>query len=363
MKPSLSLLLLLLCTLITGCEQEKAPVTEKLRPVSTIVVSGEQKQLYREFSGVAKAGAKSRLSFRVAGKIEHLDVKVGEKLTKGQKIASLNKSDMELELQKAEAALAQAQAEARNASANYGRIKKLYETETASRTELDNALAANEAAKAMETQAEKQLALARQKLSYTDLYINEDDCVVATSEVEVGENISAGNPVVTVNCGNTIKVETAVAETFITNIQPGNKVTVQLNAIPDTRFTGAVTEVGVDAQGTAYPVTISLEDPERKALPGMAAIIYFALEQSKETDNSVFLPLHVVQAERDNTFVYVVEDQKDGSAILKKRGVELDEFGPESLQVIEGLSPGEVVVTKGISRLYDGMRVKYQSQL
>ena len=112
---------------------------------------------------------------------------------------------MQLELQKAQAALAQAQAEARNAAANYGRIKKLYETETASRTELDNALAGNEAAKALVTQAEKQLEITNQKLSYTELYNREENCVIATTEVEAGENINAGSPVVTVNCGNTIK--------------------------------------------------------------------------------------------------------------------------------------------------------------
>ena len=151
----------LLCVALTGCEQnEDIPTEPKLRPVVTMVVSDDQKEVYREFSGVAKAGLKSRLSSRISGIIDSLKVKIGDKLTNGQLIASLNKSDSELELQKAQASVAQAQAEAKNAAANYGRIKKLYESETASRTELDNALAQNEAAKALVTQAQKQLARA-----------------------------------------------------------------------------------------------------------------------------------------------------------------------------------------------------------
>ncbi|MCG8670097.1 MAG: efflux RND transporter periplasmic adaptor subunit [Pseudomonadales bacterium] len=352
----------LLCIALTGCEQtEDVPTEPKLRPVVTMVVSDDQKEVYREFSGVAKAGLKSRLSFRISGKIDALEVKIGDKLENGQRIASLNKSDSQLELQKAQASVAQAQAEAKNAAANYGRIKKLYESETASRTELDNALAQNEAAKALVTQAQKQLALAKQKLSYTELFNREDNCVVATTEVEVGENVNAGSPVVTVNCGDTIKVETAVAETFITHIKKDDKVFVQFNAIKDERLTGTITEVGVDAQGTAYPVTINLNDPKKQVLPGMAAVVYFITKVQKQGENSIFLPLHVVQAERDNTFVYVVKDQGNGSAILEKRLIKLGQFGGETLQVVDGISAGEVIISKGINQLYDGMTVKYQA--
>lgn len=347
---------------LLSCEKQQEETTVQLRPVSTMVVSGAGKQIYREFSGVAKAGSTSRLSFRIAGKIDSLPVKVGERLKKDQKIASLNQSDMQLELQKAQAALAQAEAEARNAAANYGRIKKLYETETASRTELDNALAGNEAAKALVTQAEKQLEITNQKLSYTELYNREENCVIATTEVEAGENISAGSPVVTVNCGNTIKIETAVAETYITHIKTGDEVLVQLNALKGEKLTGIVTEVGVDAQGTAYPVTINLIDPNQSVLPGMAAIVYFSVKVEKQSENSIFLPLHTIQAERDNAFVYIVNDQGDGSALLTKTPIKLGHFGGEALQVIDGIKPGNVIVTKGINQLYDGMRVKYKSQ-
>ena len=146
-------LVLGLTVLLAACGQEAADSATPqatLRPVVTLTTEAAQSIVYREFSGVVRAELRARLSFRVAGKVERLAVKVGDVVNRQDVIATLNQADYRLELQQAEAARAQAQAEARNTAANYRRIKSLYESETASRTELDNALASNEAAKASE---------------------------------------------------------------------------------------------------------------------------------------------------------------------------------------------------------------------
>jgi len=355
-------ILLMLITLLSGCEkaQQEAEV-ERLRPVATIIMQHSTKLRYQEFSGVARAGLTSRLSFRISGKVETLNVKVGDKVKKGDLIATLSPSDYQLERQKSQAALNQATAEARNASASYRRIKSLYETETASRTELDNAQAGSEAAGAMVNQAENALALAKQRLGYTRLINQENDCLVASSAIESGENVSAGSTVVVVNCGNTMKVETVVSETFISHVKHGDDVFVQFNAFKDQKFSAVVTEVGVDAKGTAYPVTVALVAADVPALPGMAAIVFFNIEQNKDKNGkNLYLPLHTVQAEREDTFVYVLSDNNDGSAKLVKTTVEVGPFDGGELLVTSGLRSGQIVVSKGISQLYDGMRVKYQ---
>lgn len=347
-----------------GCDKPESKAhAERLRPVATITTSYSEQQRFYEFSGVAKAGLTSRLSFRIAGKVQTLNVTVGEKIKKGQLIATLNPSDYQLELQKSQAALSQAKAEARNASANYGRIKSLYETETASRTELDNAQAGSEAASALVRQAQNALALAEQRLGYTRLVNQENDCLVANSEIESGENVNAGSTVVIVNCGNTTKVETVVSETFISRVKHGDEVFVQFNAFKGQKFKAVVTEVGVDAKGTAYPVTVALEETGEPILPGMAAIVFFKIELGSREDKNLYLPMHVIQAERERTFVYVVKDNNDGSATLVKTPVTVGQFTGGELLVMSGLEAGQVVVTKGVRQLYDGMRVKYSPQI
>ena len=356
-------LLWVLIVMLSGCgEPEQKAQVERLRPVATVITSYSAQQRYYEFSGVAKAGLTSRLSFRIAGKVQTLNVTVGDKVNKGQLIATLNPSDYQLELQKSQAALSQAKAEARNASANYGRIKSLYETETASRTELDNAQAGSEAASAFVRQAQNALALAEQRLGYTQLVNQEDNCLVASSDVESGENVNAGNTVVIVNCGNTAKVETVVSETFISRVKHGDDVVVQFNAFKGQDFSAVVTEVGVDAKGTAYPVTVALAESDSPILPGMAAIVFFKVELGDGGSENLYLPMHVIQAERERTFVYVVNDNSDGSATLVKTKVTVGPFTGGELLVTSGLDAGQVVVTKGVRQLYDGMRVKYSSQ-
>jgi len=349
---------------LSGCDKPEQQVqVERLRPVATLTTVYGAQQRYYEFSGVAKAGLTSRLSFRIAGKVQTLNVAVGDKVKKGQLIATLNPSDYQLELQQSQAALSQAKAEARNALANYGRIKSLYETETASRTELDSAQAGSEAASALVRQAQNALALAEQRLGYTRLVNQENNCLVANSEVESGENVSAGSTVVIVNCGNTTKVETVVSETFISRVKHGDEVFVQFNAFAGQKFKAVVTEVGVDAKGTAYPVTVALAKSETPILPGMAAIVFFKVELGNGGGESVYLPMHVIQAEREHTFVYVVNDNGDGSASLVKTAITIGPFTGGELLVMSGLEVGQVVVAKGVRQLYDGMRVKYSSNV
>lgn len=356
-----SLLSLVLAT--AGCEQDAVEKAEpRLRPVVTMTVNLSDQQAYHEFSGVAKAGLTSRLSFRISGKVEAMAVSVGDKLAPGQLIATLNTSDYLLEKQKSEAALIQAQAESRNATANYRRIKSLYETETASRTELDNAQASSDAARAFVVQAENQLELAKQKMDYTRLVNQQEDCVVASSDTETGENISAGSTVVTIHCGNAAKVETAISESYISQVKRGGKAIVQFNALQHKRFPGIVAEVGVDAKGTAYPVTVALEEGHSDVLPGMAAIVFFIDPQEAGAAQNIYLPLHVVQADKDKTFVYVVNDHGDGSASLVKTPITVGEFNGQALRVVSGLAAGQVIVTKGIRQLYDGMKVKFSRQ-
>jgi multidrug efflux pump subunit AcrA (membrane-fusion protein) len=80
----------------------------------------------RTFSGTARAGVESRLSFRVAGTVERVAVKVGDTVRPGQMLAELDPRDYELQVEDAEASLAQARARARNAESNLDRVRGLY---------------------------------------------------------------------------------------------------------------------------------------------------------------------------------------------------------------------------------------------
>ena len=113
-----------------GCKEE--PVEEvMIRPVRYTVVESSDTARERTFSGVARAGESSRLSFQVSGRVLEVPVDVGDRVKKGQTIARVDPSDFELELQNARASGAKMRALERNARANYARTRALYENQNA----------------------------------------------------------------------------------------------------------------------------------------------------------------------------------------------------------------------------------------
>ena len=133
--------LLVVLSLPTACRETPPPPEPVIRPVRIVQVSSTSGPRTRTFSGVARAQVESTLSFRVAGAIEALPVRVGDRVQPGQLIARLDPVDYELQVKETEAALSQAQAQATNAQADLRRVRSLYENDSASRADLDAAVA------------------------------------------------------------------------------------------------------------------------------------------------------------------------------------------------------------------------------
>ena len=245
----LGLVLPLLAT--AGCNEPPPPVEEPLRPVRTITVAASDGGRARSFSGVARAGLESTLSFRVAGAIEALPVRVGDRVGAGQLIARLDAVDYELQVKEAEAALSQTDAQSTNAAADLNRVRGLYENDNASRADLDAALAAAASAAAAVESAAKRLELALRQVEYTRL-VAPGPGAIAEVAAEVNENVSPGQAVVVLTSGSRApEVLVAVPEGLIRRIEAGATVDVSFDAIPDMSFSGIVTEVGVATTGTS----------------------------------------------------------------------------------------------------------------
>lgn len=345
---------------IAGCGGEDKKVPEEvIRPVRYINVSLTKDGRDRSFSGIAKAGTESRLSFRVPGIVEKINVNVGDIVKKGQVIAALDPADYQLKVQEAEAGLARARAEARNASANYARIRALYENRNASRNDLDASRAAADSSKAAVRLIEKQLELAGRQLDYTRIKAP-SNCSVAAVPVEINENVAAGQAVVVVNCGDQLEVRLAVPGVLIARVRHGESVNVKFDAVPDKWFHAEITEVGVSSTAleTTFPVTVRMTEADERIRPGMAAEVVFRLERTLKEPRIVVPPVAVGE-DRIGRFVYVVEKgETEGLGIIKRQSVTVGQIDRNGLEITDGLKDGDIVVTAGISRIEDGRTVK-----
>ena len=125
------------------CARAPEPALRPVRYQEVVAAAGERT---RTFSGVARAGTESRLSFRVAGTVQRIDAAVGQEVAAGAVLAELDATQYRLQVREAEAGVAQAEAAMRNAEAEYQRVRWLYEGENASKSQLDAARAAAESA-------------------------------------------------------------------------------------------------------------------------------------------------------------------------------------------------------------------------
>ncbi|MDH3693001.1 MAG: efflux RND transporter periplasmic adaptor subunit [Gammaproteobacteria bacterium] len=343
--------------LFSACEQKQPPPEPRLRPVKYVEIVDTSAARVRTFTGVSKSTQEARLSFKVAGTVQKFGIAVGDVLEPGQLIAELDPSTYELQAQQAQADLARAQAEERNAAANYKRVQGLYENDNASRNDLDSARAGAESARQQVTAARKAMDIARLSESYTRLEAT-DRCAVVSTSVEVGENISAGQEVLLVTCGDSLEVDVSVPGSVITAFRTGLSAVVRFDSIPNKNYQGVVTEVGIAATGgTTFPVTVGIPDTYNELRSGLAAQVSFQFSRARTDVYTV--PSASVGEDQVGRFIYVVESaEQSGEGLIKRQVVEVGEFTSAGIELLSGVEPGDKVVTAGVSVIRDGMRVK-----
>ncbi len=347
-----------------ACEQGVEQPAPSIRLVRTQKVFATSGARTRNFTGAAKAGIESKISFRVSGTLQQLLVEVGDVVPEGQLIAEIDPRDYELQVEEAEASLAHGRAQAVNAQANFQRVRGLFERANSSQADYDSARAGQDSARALVRSIEKKLELSQLQLSYTRLE-SPLDGAIAEVPVEVNEYVEAGDTIALLNAGARPEVEVGIPEVLIREIRQGASVRVTFDAIPNQQISGRVTQVAVAATAglKTYPVTVLLDRPDARILPGMAAEVSFRFGSGDEPLRYI-LPPHAVGEDREGKFVYVATEIGDGVGTVERRPVVVGELVGEGavsgLEVLGGLSDGERVVTVGASRIEDGQQVRLQ---
>lgn len=336
--------------------KEQAPLLRAVRFVVAESAAGDQT---RAFSGVLRAGEQARLSFQVGGRVRERKVRVGDKLAKGAVVAKVDPTDLQLQLGEAQASVAQARAQSKNAESSYVRVKALYANQNASRQDLDQARASRDSAKAVLTAAQQGVRQLSRQLSYATLKAPAAGVVSAVA-VEPNEVVSPGQVVVVMQLGEQLEVEVDLPEAAINRVARGDEVAVQLDSNPKP-LVATVREVGVASPGaTVFPVTATLTDAPKGARAGMAAEVTFTFKGKADAGRMV-LPTTAVSEDAKGRFVYAVEGEGE-TGTLKRLGVKVGALRREGIEVLEGVAPGQRIVTAGVSRVHAGLQVKVPAE-
>ncbi len=341
-----------------SCQKaEDVKTPEVVRPVVTAVAQAPGSVRVRLFSGSVRAAVLTPLGFRVSGTIRELTAERGMTVAADQVIARLDPKDYELQVKQSEAQLAQSQAQVEQAQSNFERSRQLYEARNIGKGELDNQEASYKSAVAARDALQKALEMARQQLGYCQLQAPTAG-TISEVPVEIHQTVSAGQTVAVMSSDDNLELVIGVPEALIGQVRVGTAAEINFDTLPGTAFAATISEVGIDitSAGT-YPVKLRLTERDPRIRIGMVGEA--RLDFAPAADGPVVLALIPAEAVfpspdgKRHVWIYLAAAGK-----VKDREVQLGAMTSEGLEVISGLAPGDVVVTRGVNRLADGQKVR-----
>ena len=108
---------------------------------------------------------------------------------------------------------------------------------------------------------------------------------------------------------------------------------------------------------TTFPVTVRLDEGQDQVRAGMAADVTFNFAAAKDGPK-LALPISAVGEDREGRFVFMVKSQGEGLGTVHRAPVEVGEILSDGIEILAGVEPGDLVVTAGVSRIYDGLQVR-----
>lgn len=357
--------------LFTACDKPAPTVEKKIRPVRYGKITKSGSATTNTFAGTSQSSNVANMSFKVAGSISYLKVKVGDKVRKGETIARLDATDYSVTYDQSLANVKQAESQIKSAKtnqitakSNYERVEKLYENNSVPLSEYEQAKATYESAQsgyeatlAQVTAAKKQSQAANNQVSYAKLVAPFTGVI---TEVYAAENeiVSPGKPLVTLSAEVKPEVLVNVPESIIDQIKNRQKVDIAFSAIAGQSFKGTVSEVGYSSgEASTYPVTIQIDKPSSRMRPGMATNVTFSQAVISKNASKLVAPTAAIGQVGKSTYAFVLE--KDGGNYkVKKTTVEIGDILPDGFVVKSGLTEGQLVATAGLRALLDGMEVK-----
>ena len=343
----------LLLTVGVGCSKKEAPPPPPPEVQVTEVVQKDV-PIYIELVGATLGSQDIEIRSRVEGYLVSMDFIEGSFVKKGQLLYRIDPQPLEAALAETKADLATAHARLEKTNNDVARYRPLVPQQAISQQELDNALSAQQAAKAQVEAFDAKLTKARLDLAYTSI-TSPIDGLIGTTQKKVGSLIgrNESTPLTTVSQINPILFRCAIAEAEYLrlarrNPQSGKPAERQTNVeliladgtvFPHKGRLDAI-ERAVDAATGTLTGQFSFPNPERLLRPGQYGKARFVTEVKED---ALLVPQLAVQEIQGLYSVMVVKPDATVDQRMVKAG---DRVG--NLWVIEsGLKPGEKVIVEG----------------
>ena len=349
-----------------------------------------------EAVGTVRAKASSVVSSKVMGSIVAMRVREGDTVRAGQVLVEIDGREARIQTQKsgaglvemngaldevdrsikaAEASRTAADANRRLATSTFRRYEQLFQRQSISQQEFDEARARHEVAAAEAERSERllQSLLARRRMALARIDQARADVsssrvyssftrivapingVVVSRQADVGYMAAPGTPLLTIESGGDYRLEAAVQESQINKVHLGNQVRVQIDALGPQELAGTVVEIvpASDPASRTYLVKISIALPgnnQQIIRSGLYGKARFVTGQTQ----AITVPRTALVERGQLTSVYVV----DQAGIAHMRLVKTGKTYSDRVEVLSGLAEGEQIVVDGGTAVNEGSRVR-----
>ena len=297
--------------------------------------------LSAEALGNARANESVDIRPKITATLTEISFEEGQEVEAGDVLVKLDNLEQVADLAAARAALV-------DSEASFRRSSELFRTNVVAKSQLLQDEAKKIADEAMVSVAEKRLADTIVRAPFAGR--------LGLRRVSIGSLVSPGTIITTLDDTHIIKVDFDLPEIYLSRLEPGLRVLAHSAAFPDQDFTGEVSSVDtrVDPVSRTVRVRSEMPNPEGHLRPGM----FLTVNLLNDTVEALVIPERALIPERSMQYVYVVGDNE----IVEKRAVQIGRRRPGEVEIISGLSAGELVIIDGTQKARDGQPVEVMSR-
>jgi cobalt-zinc-cadmium efflux system membrane fusion protein len=306
-------------------------------------------QLVPDDDRTARLGAPAR------GRVMTIHVNVGDHVSAGQALVTIQSQDAATAL--ADSSKAEAELNSRQAATNFARTAReravrLLDLKAVPRQEVERARTDAELAEAALSQAQAEVERARAILTQLGVSATGELVlrtpiagVVLKREALPGSVVDAGTPLITVTDPSTLWLQAAATESLATTFRTGAAIHFTVSAFPGERFDARVQSVGagLDAATRTLLVRALVRNSSRRLRPEMFATVWLG---DGHVRTALLVPEGAIQLLDERPVVFV-STPSTGITQFERRDVEVGARSEGKAEIVKGLHAGDLVVTDG----------------
>lgn len=332
-----SVCMLVIATLTTTSFAQRPP-----QGPTGVIVQSLEKQTYGdvlEALGTTKANESTIITAETAEKVVNIHFEDGQAVSQGDLLITLDKSEEE-------AALKAAKALKQENLAAYNRAKNLAKTSALSKGTLEERLALLEQSNAQIEEIQARIEKRVIKAPFNG--------ILGLRNVSAGTLIQPGDQITTLDDLNIIKVDFDIPSIYLPSIKKDMPITGTTQTYKNQSFSGYISAIDSKIDPTTRSVTVRALIPNEDGL--LKAGMLFRIKLIKNERQALLLPEEALIKKGNDNFVYLIKEENDKpTAHLTK--ITLGTRNVGHVEVTEGLSEGDKVVTHGVIKLRDGANV------